>query len=139
MLLIPNVGCSLYNWYMTTFCFQYSLDVVQINKEVPKPFPHNTYRVLVQNVEAVPITTVYIGKLSKSLLDVLMLRYPRNEMQISFFDRNGSFAIYSYRPYRERYGHLKGDMRLYSRNSPLFLHYLAASGCVQTLFDQVNK
>jgi hypothetical protein len=139
MLLIPSEGIRLYAWNMDTFRFQYALDVVQINKEVPKPFPHNTYRVMVQNVDAIPITIVYIGKLSKSLLDVLMLKYPRNDMQISFFDRNGSFAIYSYRPYRERYGHLKGDMRLYSRNSPLFLHYLAASGCVQTLFDQVNK
>jgi hypothetical protein len=139
MLLIPSVGHGLYNWYMNTFRFQYLLDIVQINTEVPKPFPHNTYRVMVQNIDAIPITTVYIGKLSKSLLDVLMLKYPRNEMQISFFDRNGSFAIYSYRPYREKYGHLKGDIRLYTKNRSLLLHYLAASGCVQTLFEQVNK
>jgi hypothetical protein len=139
MLLNRIAGNHLADWYFKRFNMHNNFDWVQAAYEKPKPFPHNTFRVVVQDMESIPPAPVYIGKLSKSLLDTLMLKYPRREMQICFFDRNGTFIIYTYSPYREAYRGVKGDYRVISKNGPLFLHYLGASGCVQTLFEQVNK
>jgi hypothetical protein len=139
MLLHRIAGNYLVDWYLKRFNMINSFDWIQAEYDKPKPFPHNTFRVIVQDMEVVPPAPVYVGKLSKSLLDALMLKYPRRNMQISFFDRNGTFVIYTYSPYREAYRGVKGDYRVISKNGHLFSYYLGASGCDLTLFDKVNK
>jgi hypothetical protein len=62
-------------------------------KRVPKPYPKNTFRVVV-NVWGDYMTSIYIGKPSRSLFRQLMKPYRLCNMGVHVFDRTGRFCTY---------------------------------------------